>query len=111
MKGRDPLFNFVFVGPFGRFIYSRYLLDNEPGDLLCYHRNSLMSFLLAWHQASLLRTIYRQNDQPSEEQVSLSRNIKKRLGSRDYRSQSLISFLEDDFIRRTLEEQEQGGQL
>jgi hypothetical protein len=41
--------------------------------------------------------------------VSLSKNIKKRFGSRDYQSQSLNSFLEGEFVNETLEEIGQAG--
>jgi hypothetical protein len=104
LKGRDPNLNFIFVGPFGRFIYAKDLLDHEPGDLVCYHQNSLLSFILAWHQASLLRAVHRRSDPPGDALASLAKSIRQRLGSRDYRSQSLNTFLEDEFVTATLKE-------
>lgn len=106
LDGGHGELNFLFMDTFGRFIWSQRLLASEgrnPRHLRCYHNNTFRSFVLAWHQFSLLREVVQRQPVLTPDVRHLVDRAIFKLSWPPYRSGSLLAFLDESIVAGTLE--------
>lgn len=93
--------NYVVIDKLGRFMWIEKLLNPEERNyqlLNCYHHNSFMSLVQAWHWEGLLTQGAELKNQPIDLK-ELSQTAVKRLKNPGYKSASVRAFLQSDPVQ------------